>query len=281
MSRASAGGFLGRLRASLRLVALLLLTLLLLVPALLVLLLAAPFGASSARPPRRLALRALLAVQRLWALGVLAILGVRVIEVGRGAGSEVGPEAVRGAGRGLLVCNHLSYLDIPVLASRAHCRFVAKSEVAGWPVIGFLARVAGVIFVDRSRRRDLVRVGEEVRRSLAGGLAVAVFPEGTSTAGATVLPFHPGLLEPAAETGAACLPVALRYETPSGSAEPSVAICWWGDMTFGPHVWRLMQLPRVTATLSWAGEAVSGSDRKLLATALHGRVLAAFRPMTP
>ncbi len=126
-----------------------------------------------------------------------------------------------------------------------------------------------------------LRVGEEVRHSLAGGLGVAVFPEGTSTAGATVLPFHPGLLEPAAEVGAACQPVALRYETPSGSAEPSVAICWWGDMTFLPHVWRLMQLPRVTATLCWAGESVSGSDRKALAALLHGRVQAAFRPMTP
>src|SRR6266478_2549306 len=100
---------------------------------------------------------------------------------------------------GLLVCNHLSYLDVIVLSSIGPCIFVAKRDVAAWPLFGWLARAAGTIFVDRERRLASADVVDLVREAVAGGLLVVLFPEGTSSDGSTVLPFKSALLESAVE----------------------------------------------------------------------------------
>jgi 1-acyl-sn-glycerol-3-phosphate acyltransferase len=213
-------------------------------------------------------LRALLALQRLWCRSLVLLLGVRVRVVGS-----------RPAGAELLVCNHLSYLDIAVIGSATDCRFVAKSEVAGWPVMGVLARMARVLFVVRERRRDLLRVGGEMSATLAARLSIALFPEGTSSRGERVLPFHPGLLQPAAEAGVACRALALHYETPDDCRPPACTICWWDDMAFTTHVWNLMKIARIDATLTFAPQAVRDSDRKRLTATLHDQVAAAFRPV--
>jgi 1-acyl-sn-glycerol-3-phosphate acyltransferase len=267
-------------RAPLRLAGLAAVTLVIVVPTLLVGLAGLPFagataGGGGARARSRLARRldaaslgALLALQRLGCRALLGLLGVRV--------RVVGP---RPEGAALLVCNHLSYLDIPVLGAVAGCRFVSKSDVAGWPVVGFLARVARVLFVDRGRRKDLLRVGRDVRGTLDAGLPVALFPEGTSSRGEGVLPFHPGLLQPAAEAGVPCRALAIRYETPGDCRSPACTICWWGDMTFPPHAWNLMKIARIDATLHFSPHAVRDGDRKRLAASLHGQVAAAFRPV--
>ena len=284
------------LRATLRLAGLTLHTLALLVPALLVIVAAWPLVPLSAAADR-LALRALLGLQTLWSRGVLAVLGVR-LHVEGAEGSRGGREVSRGAAAGgatrgaragatndatndatLLVSNHLSYLDVPVIAALGPCRFVAKSEVAGWPVFGFLAQVARVLFIERRRPRDLLPVGEQIRASLAAGLTVAVFPEGTSTRGEGVLPFRPGLLEPAAQAGAPCRALAIHYETGEESRAPSGTICWWGDMTLPGHLWSLMTIPRIDARLSLSPLTVRGDERKRLAAALHAEVTRLFRPV--
>jgi 1-acyl-sn-glycerol-3-phosphate acyltransferase len=259
-------------RACLRAAGLTLLTAVLLLPALLVLALAWPLAPLSAHLDR-LALSALLGLQTLWSRGVLAVLGVRLHVEGELAALEGGGDGA------LMVSNHLSYLDVPVIAALGRCRFVAKSEVAGWPIFGFLAQIVRVIFIERGRRRDLLRVGDEIAATLRAGVSVVAFPEGTSTRGDLVLPFHPGLLEPAARSGAPCRALAIHYETPEESRPPSGTICWWGDMTLPPHLWTLMTLPRIDARLALSPRALRGDERKRLAAALHAEVTALFRPV--
>jgi 1-acyl-sn-glycerol-3-phosphate acyltransferase len=251
------------LRATLRALLLIALSVLVAAPGLLVSLL----RLSGARGDR-LALRCVLVLQRLWCRGALAILRVRV----RAEGAPP-REAM------LLVSNHLSYVDVAVLGSARTMRFVSKAEVARWPGFGWLARLARVIFLRRGARRDLQRVGEQIRASLAAGVPVVVFPEGTSTPGLDVRTFHAGLLQPAAQLGLPCLPVTLRYETPAGQPAPSECVCWWGDMTFPPHLWRLMTLTGVVAEVIWGQQPVRAADRKALAAELQHRVAARFVPV--
>src|SRR6266516_4364517 len=99
----------------------------------------------------------------------------------------------------LLVCNHLSYLDIIVLSSIRPCIFVAKRDVAGWPLFGWLARAGGTIFVDREHRLSSSAVVDLVQDAIASGSVVVLFPEGTSSDGTTVLPFKSTLLESAVQ----------------------------------------------------------------------------------
>lgn len=253
----------GAARATLRALLLVVMSVLAAVAALPVSLLAiyGPFG-------DRVALRSVVRLQRLWCRSALAIVGVRVLTHGAPPREPC-----------ILVANHLSYLDVALLGAALPCRFVAKSEVAGWPGIGWLARLARVLFVRRDERRDLLRVGDELRRTLAAGVAVAFFPEGTSTRGVDVRPFHAGLLQPAVDAGLPCLPVVLRYETPAGTPAPSDCVCWWGDMTLPPHLWRLMTLSQVQAEVSFGDRPVRAADRKALASELHARVAALFVPV--
>jgi 1-acyl-sn-glycerol-3-phosphate acyltransferase len=207
-------------------------------------------------------------ITQLWARALLVVLGVRV--------DAPGPPP---PGAWMVVANHLGYLDILVIASRLRVRFVAKSDVADWPIVGFVSKVGGTLFVDRGRKRDVLEVGRRIRETLDAGVTVAFFPEGTSTRGLMVEPFHAGLLEPAAKGGVPCLPVALGYESPDDSDAPAWTICWWGEMTFAPHAWRLMKLRRIDATIRWADRPVHHADRKVLARELHGLVSRQFRPV--
>lgn len=179
----------------------------------------------------------------------------------------------------LMVCNHLGYVDIPVLASQTGCRLVSKAEVRRWPVVGPLARLAGTVFVDRGRRKDVVRVGGEMGAALAEGCGLVFFPEGTSTRGTGVDPFRSSLLQPAAE---AQLPVhfaTLRYTTPEKEVPAETSVAWWGDMELAPHLMDLLRLPSIEAELIFGDEPIVASDRKLLAEALHAAVSGPFVPM--
>jgi 1-acyl-sn-glycerol-3-phosphate acyltransferase len=216
----------------------------------------------------RLGLVAITHVTQFWARALLLVLGVRVDAPGRPP-----------PGRWMLVSNHLSYLDILVIASRLRCRFVAKSEVAGWPFVGFISKAGRTLFVDRGRKRDVLDAGQRIRDTLDAGVTVAFFPEGTSTRGERVEPFHAGLLEPAAKGGIDCLPVALGYETPHDPDGPGWTVCWWADMTFAPHAWQLMKLRRIDATIRWAEQPVHHEDRKVLAKQLHDEVSRLFVPV--
>jgi 1-acyl-sn-glycerol-3-phosphate acyltransferase len=208
------------------------------------------------------------AVQRLWAAGVTRVLGVRI----RVEGSA--PDAPF-----FLVSNHLSYLDIVVYAASMPARFVAKREVRGWPGLGFLAWVAGTIFIDRESKRDAVRVLDDLSRAVGEGDGIVVFAEATSTAGARVLPFRPALLEWAARNGYPVHYASIGYRTPPGGEPAHLAVCWWGDMTFGDHLVGLARLPWIEATIRRGDAPITEHDRKRLADRLHQAVSEQFIPV--
>lgn len=218
--------------------------------------------------PERGALRFAAVVQRLWARGMLAILGVELELVGAPP-----------AGAYLVVANHLSYLDIPVLAALFPGRFVAKSEIASWPVLGALAGLVGTIFVHQRRTRDLVRVEREMARTLAAGVPVLLFPEGHSTRGAGVDRLHSSLLECAVSARIPCLAVTLGYETPRDPWAPAATVCWWGGMGFWRHVHGLVGLRCIRARVRVAPTPHGSSDRKELAGLLWGELQVAFVPV--
>lgn len=123
----------------------------------------------------------------------------------------------------MLVANHVSWVDIFAIDAIVPVRFVAKAEVRQWPLIGWLSARAGTIFIDRGRRRDTARVNEQIAQEMRNGEVFAVFPEGTTSDGSTVLKFHSSLLEPALRADAAIQPIALRYEREDGSLCMDVA----------------------------------------------------------
>jgi 1-acyl-sn-glycerol-3-phosphate acyltransferase len=169
----------------------------------------------------------------------------------------------------LMVSNHLSYLDIVTLGAVAPLRFVAKAEVRAWPWFGWLARCAGTIFVRREDRRALPAVHEQLRHAARVAVPVVIFPEGTSTDGRVVRPFHSALLAVAAAEAWPVFPLRIEYDLPSGDAGQTV--CWWGEMTLLPHLWRLLGHEEILATVR-CGRRLRHADRKVLAAELHAAV---------
>jgi 1-acyl-sn-glycerol-3-phosphate acyltransferase len=172
---------------------------------------------------------------------------------------------------GLLVCNHLSYLDVLVLAALAPSVFVAKHEVKHWPVFGWFARRAGTVFVRREKRTQTKQVTDQIETVLSRGVLVILFPEGTSSGGKTVLPFKSSLLEPATRQMHPLSAGLIRYELDDGDAGEEV--CYWKDMTLVPHLINLLSKRTVRTSLSFAQLREGSSNRKELARQLHSAVL--------
>lgn len=205
---------------------------------------------------------------RNWARGVLRAINARV------SASGMAPEAPF-----ILVANHLSYVDIALIASRVDAVFIAKSEIASWPLVGLLCKSVGTLFVNRSLRRDVPRVVAEIERVLEDGQGVALFAEGTSSGGTEVLKFRPSLLEVAARQSTPVSYASLSYRTGSEVDPARSRVCWWGNMPFAPHAWRLLTLPGFDATLAFGGEPILDDDRKRLAERLHAEVTRLFVPV--
>jgi 1-acyl-sn-glycerol-3-phosphate acyltransferase len=194
----------------------------------------------------------------LWARGVATIIGLRISVTGNAPRAPF-----------ILVSNHLGYVDIITLMSQTPGVFVSRADVAGWPVLGVLARAANTIFIDRSLRRDVARVNTLIRDVLASGRGLLMFPEGTSSGGDTVLPFRSSLLEPAVQNKQAVSFASLSYSTPAGAAPASEAVCWWGEMTFLDHFMGLLGLTSVNATVHFGEEPLTAATRHELAARLH------------
>jgi 1-acyl-sn-glycerol-3-phosphate acyltransferase len=172
--------------------------------------------------------------------------------------------------RGLLVSNHLGYLDILVLASLTPAVFVAKREIKFWPVVGWLTQMGGTLFVNRERRAQVGRVNDEIQAALDRGALVVLFPEGTSSNGQTVLPFKSSLLEPAVQPTYPLSVSAIQYAIEDGDAGGEV--CYWGGHTFFPHLLNLLGKRAVRATVRFATVERTGADRKQLARQLRGEI---------
>jgi 1-acyl-sn-glycerol-3-phosphate acyltransferase len=174
------------------------------------------------------------------------------------------------AARGLFVFNHVSYLDIIALAARRPLIFVAKQEVRSWPVIGWLAAAAGTVFIDRHRRGDVAAVSKRISDLLARGMRVCIFPEGTSSDGSRVLPFRTSLLEPAMNGKQPVTVGWIGYSLDDGAAETEA--CYWGDLSFGPHLLNLFAKRQIHATVAYATVGATTERRKEFGQRLHALV---------
>lgn len=171
-----------------------------------------------------------------WAQTILGAMGVAVERFGTPP-----------AGPCLLVANHRSYVDIPVLLAQVPCSFLAKQEIGSWPLFGRAARRIETVFVDRSCARSRAAARAGVVERLGRGISVAAFPEGTTSCGPGLRSFFPGLFEEAWRHGFAVCPVAIRY------CEPDDA--WVDDMPFVPHFVDRFRRPCVPLQIAF-GEAV-------------------------
>jgi 1-acyl-sn-glycerol-3-phosphate acyltransferase len=149
--------------------------------------------------------------------------------------------------------------------------FVAKSEVKNWPVFGWFASLAGTLFVIRARRTDVTRMNSEIERSLDDGNVLVLFPEGTSWNGSEVLPFKSSLLEPIVGSKYPLTVAHISYTLADGDVTND--ICYWGDMTFFPHLLKLMTKKKIKARVNFAPVPNPAEDRKNLAIQLHAEVL--------
>lgn len=178
-----------------------------------------------------------------------------------------------------LVSNHLGYVDIPALRSVMNGVFVAKGEIDGWFLAGKIVRDMGTIFINRQNRRDIPRAGKKIIERLNDGEGVVVFPEGTSTKGESVLSFNSSFLEFAAQTDLSVSYASISYQTPDDELKASDAVCWWEDISFGSHLWRLFQVSGFRAVINFGTEPVQSPNRKELARVLHEKVQENFIPI--
>lgn len=174
----------------------------------------------------------------------------------------------------LLAPNHTGYADILALGSCVPVFFVPKAEIASWPVIGALVRMAGNVMTVRKASRALSSAAQGIAQRLRCGCSVCVFLEGTSSGGDGVLPFRSSFLQPAIDTGAPIVPVAIRWASADPDVVPSEDIAYWKNHTFGPHFLRFLGLRDVYAEITF-GPAIlpqAGQSRKELAASVQGRV---------
>jgi 1-acyl-sn-glycerol-3-phosphate acyltransferase len=173
---------------------------------------------------------------------------------------------------GLIVANHLSYLDIMVLSAICDCSFVSKTEVRLWPVFGWMATLAGTVYVDRNRPLHTANVNNELSNALREGVRVVMFPESTSTDASHILPFRSSLFDAAVTAEANITPTYLSYAAPDGDVANDV--CYWGDMTFFPHLWRALGLAHIHTRVDFGAFDFRFTDRKLAAKRMHEEVTA-------
>ncbi len=175
----------------------------------------------------------------------------------------------------MVVANHVSWLDIFVINALYPCRFVAKAEIRSWPLAGWLAHQAGTVFIARGNRRDLRHIFKGLVHNLQAGERVAFFPEGTTAAQGTLLPFHANLFEAAIDAKAAVQPFALSYVDGQGASHPSVDFV--GEMSFVESIIAILNGAPVQARVHALPALASvGAHRRELAEAAHRAVAGAL-----
>lgn len=199
---------------------------------------------------------------QVWSRELLAHAGI-ALEI-RGTPPVSGPV--------LLVANHLSWLDISVMHAARHCRFISKSDVERWPVIGRLATAAGTLYIERSTRRDAMRIVRLMQEALARREVLGVFPEGTTADGTELLPFHANLLQAAVLADAPVQPVGLRF-VDRATGHPSADALYVGDDTLLASLWRVLRAEPMVAVVHYGKpERAAGRDRRVWAEDLRRAV---------
>jgi len=181
--------------------------------------------------------------------------------------------------RGVVVSNHMGYLDIIAFAAAHPCAFVSKAELANLPVLGWMTTMAGTVYVERGSGGSAQRAKQGMQAAADAGVPVVFFPEGTSTDGTTVLPFHSGLLAQAIAAGqpVTAAHVSYRLTRPNG---PGVTIpsqvSYWDDTPLFQHIFRLLAVRGIEVELRIAGASIEFStpdDRKLAAEQARAAVI--------
>ncbi|WP_083941283.1 lysophospholipid acyltransferase family protein [Pseudoduganella violaceinigra] len=199
---------------------------------------------------------------RRWSRQLLAICNVSV---------QVTPGSAAALEQGMVVCNHVSWLDIFVINALHPCRFVAKAEIRDWPLAGWLAAQAGTVFIARGNKRELRNIFKGLVHALQEGQRVAFFPEGTTAAQGSILPFHANLFEAAVDGKVKVQPFALSYLDPQG--QPHAGVDFIGDMTFVQSVANILDGLPVRARLSVLEPMdTEGAHRRELAQASHDAI---------
>jgi len=198
-----------------------------------------------------------------WSARLLRILGIRLEA-----------DLAHAAPGVLLVANHISWLDILVIHAARYCRFVSKSDIRGWPLVGTLATGAGTLYIERSRRKDALRMVGDMAQAMKDGDVLAVFPEGTTSDGLSLLPFHANLIQSAIAAEAPVQPMSLKF-VDARTGELTLAPCYIGDDTLVGSVWRTLKAPPITAVVCFGEpQAAEGRDRRQWASDLRAAVIA-------
>ena len=199
---------------------------------------------------------------QVWSRGMLRRIGIELVVKGQ-------PDM---RGPLMLVANHISWLDITSLHAARFCRFISKADIAQWPFIGKLASGIGTLFLERTSRRDAMRVVHHMADSLRAGDVLAVFPEGTTSDGRSLLPFHANLIEAAIVANVPVQPVALQFIDRT-TGQPSFAPCYIDDDTLAGSVWRTLVTPGITVVITFGElQLAEGRDRRAWALALQKAV---------
>lgn len=207
-----------------------------------------------------------------WSRQALAILRVRTHIAG------TPPDPAHGGV--VFVANHISWLDVGLINSVRACRFVAKSEVRGWPLMGWLVARSGTLFIQRQRRHHTAVLNRQMAAALAEGDCIALFPEGTTSDGRQVRRFFSSLLQPAADTGAPLVPVAIRYAARDG--KPDLAPAFIDDMTLPQSIARIFRAGEIRAELTYLPPIdTRGKSRREITHAAQEAIAAALNLPSP
>ncbi len=200
---------------------------------------------------------------QVWALHFLALWGIHL--------KVLGQPVV--CGPALMVANHISWLDILVIHAARHCRFVSKSDVRDWPLVGTLATGAGTLFIERNRRKDALRMVKDMADAMRNGDVVAIFPEGTTSDGRELLPFHANLIQAAIQADAPVQPLSIQFKD-AQTGQISWGPCYIGDDTLLGSMWRTLKSPPILAVVHFGElQQAHGRDRRAWAHDLREQVI--------
>jgi 1-acyl-sn-glycerol-3-phosphate acyltransferase len=195
-------------------------------------------------------------ILKIWSSKLLVILNIGIrIE---------GQQLTHREGGCLMVANHVSWLDMFVLNAIHPSMYIAKSEVSNWPVVGWLSRRSGTIFIERATRQNASLINRRVSLLLKQGACIGLFPEGTTTDGKQVSHFHSALIQPAIDAGARLCPIALRYQNDAGKISSTAAFI--GDATLVQSIWKILRCRHLNALVVFTPALLAeNTNRRMLA----------------
>jgi 1-acyl-sn-glycerol-3-phosphate acyltransferase len=208
------------------------------------------------------------ALNRAWSLTMLRLCGMRLV---------VHNDAARLDRGALVVANHISWIDIYVINAWRPTPFVSKAEIRQWPLVGWLAQQLDTVFIQREKRSDAKRIMHELSDRLSAGELMCVFPEGTTSNGLALLPFHANMFQAAVSAAAPVQPLCIMYEDAQG--RQSTAPAYIDDLSLADSLNLLLRGAPLTAHV-YVGEALApGADRRALAAQAREAIDAALRQM--